>query len=214
VNYIYKYVFDNKIYYIGQTINLYNRINQHLNDAGFKGKNFEIYYFEVPNKTLTNAYEICLIKKYKPQLNTMYINNSTQILNIEEPEWKLYMGTIYNDDPSINNFQEISVKQDYYTAIEIAKILGIHRSTIYTWKKKDEIIMEDNYVSHEELIRICNKNPGWFISLESASKLLGVSLTNLLLNVECGIIPSIELNGNIKIAKKTLKKLDKNNLIE
>lgn len=209
MGYIYKYVFNNEIYYIGQTKNLYNRVNQHMNDVGFKGKTFEIYYFETPNQILTNAYELCLIQKYRPCLNTMYNSAIIPVLDIEEPNWILYKNSVYQINPTIMNYEEIVVEQDYYTAIELSKILGIHRSTVYIWKKNNEIIMENNYVSHEELIKLCNKNPGWFISPESAAKFMGISLDLFLKKVKAGIIPSIELNGTIKIAKKVIKKLDK-----
>lgn len=89
--YIYKYVNNNIIEYIGQTTNLEKRIEQHKKDKlkNFKGK---IYYFECPNKTAMNSWEYCLINKYHPKYNAALKDNQTNI-NINEPEWKLYMDT-------------------------------------------------------------------------------------------------------------------------
>jgi hypothetical protein len=86
--YIYKYVENNKIIYIGQTTNLERRIKDHTKDklANFKG---DIYYFECPNQTAMNSWEYCLINKYHPPYNIALKDTETKI-NIAEPEWKKY----------------------------------------------------------------------------------------------------------------------------
>lgn len=87
--YIYKYVQNNKIIYIGQTTDLERRIKEHTKDKlkGFKG---QIYYFECSNKTSMDSWEYMLINKYHPQYNSA-LNNSKEKINIKEPEWTLFL---------------------------------------------------------------------------------------------------------------------------
>ena len=90
--YVYKYVENDKIIYIGQTTDLEKRIYNHTKDklANFKG---QIYYFKCPNKTAMNSWEYCLINKYHPKYN-IALNNSNTSINIEEPQWILYKTTV------------------------------------------------------------------------------------------------------------------------
>jgi predicted GIY-YIG superfamily endonuclease len=87
--YIYKYVNNNVVEYIGQTTDLERRIKQHQQD---KLKNFhgQIYYFTCKNKTEMNGWEYFLINKYHPCYNVALKNENT-IIKMEEPEWSLYM---------------------------------------------------------------------------------------------------------------------------
>ena len=87
--YVYKYVQNNKVIYIGQTTDLDRRINEHTRD---KLKNFrgEVYFFECTNKTSMDSWEYMLINKYHPQYNIV-LNNPKETVNIEEPKWKLYL---------------------------------------------------------------------------------------------------------------------------
>ena len=96
--YIYKYVKDNKILYIGQTTDLSRRIKDHEKDklAGFTGK---IYYFECPNKTAMDSWEYCLINKYHP-IDNIALKDKNININIEEPKWNLYE-IIYPSDEII-----------------------------------------------------------------------------------------------------------------
>lgn len=86
--YIYKYVKDNRIIYVGQTTDLNKRIRDHTRDklASFTG---QIYYFECPNKTAMDSWEYCLINKYHPSENIALKDTNINI-EIKEPEWKLY----------------------------------------------------------------------------------------------------------------------------
>ena len=89
--YIYKYVKNNVIEYIGKTTNLEQRIKQHQKD---KLKNFQgqIYYFECKNQTAMTSWEYSLINKYHPKYNAALKDNEVNII-IQEPEWILYMDT-------------------------------------------------------------------------------------------------------------------------
>lgn len=95
--YIYKYVQNNKIIYIGQTTDLERRIKEHTKDKlkDFKG---QIYYFECPNKTSMDSWEYMLINKYHPQYNSA-LNNLKEKINIKEPEWVLFLIKSYEEKP-------------------------------------------------------------------------------------------------------------------
>ena len=97
--YIYKYVCNDVIEYIGKTTDLDRRIKQHQTDKlkNFKG---QIYYFECQNKTAMNSWEYCLINKYHPRYNIALKNQDTNI-NIDEPKWRLYM-SIANTNTNSN----------------------------------------------------------------------------------------------------------------
>lgn len=88
--YIYKYIDNNEIVYIGQTINLIERINQHKTD---KLENLnDIWFFECNNKTEMDSYEYFLIQKYRPKLNVTFnkdygINTDNTLFNFQEPTW-------------------------------------------------------------------------------------------------------------------------------
>lgn len=91
--YIYKYIQNNEIVYIGQTIDLSYRIKTHLKEKTLGTQNIDrIEYFECSNKVIMNAYEFLLIKKYRPKYNIQYNNdNETMGLIIkEEPVWKVF----------------------------------------------------------------------------------------------------------------------------
>lgn len=116
--YIYKYVNNNDIIeYIGQTTDLDRRIKDHTKD---KLKNFhgQIYYFECQNKTAMDSWEYFLIQKYHPKYNVVF-NNTQMTINIDEPEWKLYMETTTKNN--IINFSDY-LKPSITTDQEIPKI--------------------------------------------------------------------------------------------
>lgn len=86
--YIYKYVLNNEIIYIGQSTDLIHRIAQHKFDK-LKDISADIYFFQCENKTAMNSWEYCLINKYHPKYNTA-LNNFNTIIDINEPDWILY----------------------------------------------------------------------------------------------------------------------------
>ena len=83
---IYKYVDkNNEIVYIGQSIRLKQRLQEHTKDqlANFEG---DIYYFNAASKEEMDMMERYLIGKYRPIYNTIGINSVFNI-EIQEPEW-------------------------------------------------------------------------------------------------------------------------------
>lgn len=90
-HYVYKYVFDGKIVYIGKNdTNLINRIYQHTLEPKFREcKEAEIYYAELGNSTESTVMEMLLINKYKPRLNVTFVQDGLSI-DFQEPEWIKY----------------------------------------------------------------------------------------------------------------------------
>lgn len=87
MNYIYKYVYQNQIIYIGQTNNLKKRFREHSYENEIF-KNSSLYYFQVNNQIAANAWEYFLINKYSPTLNIQY--NYKEEIEFSEPTWKSY----------------------------------------------------------------------------------------------------------------------------
>lgn len=91
-HYVYKYVYNGKIIYIGKTdSNLDTRINQHKLEDKFKPYlKSDIYYIELANAIMSDAVESELIRRYKPALNIAKMSDWDG-LEFIEPEWKLFV---------------------------------------------------------------------------------------------------------------------------
>lgn len=105
--YIYKYVSDNSIVYIGQSVNLKKRIAQHKID---KLKDFvgDIYYFECANKTAMNSWEYFLINKYHPKYNVALQDVNINV-TLQEPDWILYK----EENFSVKNNSENKISNSF-----------------------------------------------------------------------------------------------------
>ena len=90
MGFIYKYVNNDIILYIGKTTNLKRRIGEHATEEKFQNIEFQIYYFKCANSVEMDAYEYFLINKYHPQYNIALNDNNKHIQGLIEPEWKLY----------------------------------------------------------------------------------------------------------------------------
>lgn len=91
MNYVYKYVSDGKIIYIGKCDReIYKRIEEHKREKKFKPfqGNVQIYYASVANSTMSDVVESELIRRYKPELNVAKMSDWAGI-EFVEPEWKL-----------------------------------------------------------------------------------------------------------------------------
>lgn len=90
-HYVYKYVFDGEIVYIGKNDTyLIDRIYQHTLETKFRQcKDAEIYYAELRNSTESSVMEMLLINKYKPRLNVTFVQDGLSI-DFQEPEWIKY----------------------------------------------------------------------------------------------------------------------------
>ena len=88
-NYIYKYVRNNEIIYIGKTKDLKRRHQEHLRDERFLQTDM-LYYFICPSTKIMDLYEIILINKYHPFLNQAD-NHIDIIADMIEPEWTSFL---------------------------------------------------------------------------------------------------------------------------
>lgn len=146
--YIYKYVNnDNTIEYIGQTTDLDRRIKDHTKD---KLKNFhgQIYYFECQNKTAMDSWEYFLIQKYHPKYNIVF-NNTQTIINIDEPEWKLYMETTTtNNVINFSNYLKSSIIKEETSKImnnSDVKIISGPRRLIFRCRRCGTVFETSHY---------------------------------------------------------------------
>ena len=91
-HYVYKYVFDDEIVYIGKNdTDLHSRIYQHTLEEKFQPiKEAQIYFVELQNSVESRVMEELLINKYKPILNVACKQNGMSI-SFEEPDWEKYV---------------------------------------------------------------------------------------------------------------------------
>jgi len=99
-HYVYKYVYNDEIIYIGKTdSDLKQRLSQH----GKTGDNIdreawneinssEIYYITLANSIMCDVVESELIRRYKPKYNKAKMSDWSG-LPFDEPEWEKYIET-------------------------------------------------------------------------------------------------------------------------
>jgi len=96
-HYVYKYVLNNEIIYIGKTDTfLKNRISQHgkpgdniPKEAWEDINNSDVYYITLNNSTMSDVVESELIRRYKPRYNVAKTSEWSG-LPFPEPEWVKY----------------------------------------------------------------------------------------------------------------------------
>ncbi len=92
-HYVYKYVYNGEIVYIGKNdTDLISRIKQHEKENKFLPYIFsDIYYITLENKVETRIMETMLINRYKPKLNIADKANGTGLaIEFTEPHWEKY----------------------------------------------------------------------------------------------------------------------------
>ena len=99
-HYVYKYIYNNSIVYIGRTIDMDRRVKDHKSELHFqkfcknnniKYSDFNIEYITLSNSNEENIVERVLIDKYTPELNTTYINSPLNNIQFNlNSEWKKY----------------------------------------------------------------------------------------------------------------------------
>lgn len=90
MNGVYKYVYGNKIIYIGKSDNsIIDRISAHTKEEKFMPyiDKVDIYYSPCINPAHTKVVETCLINKYKPILNVMDKYEESFDVGFIEPSW-------------------------------------------------------------------------------------------------------------------------------
>ena len=92
--YIYKYVRDGEIKYIGKTVNMWKRFSQHKKETKFQNLNFtsqDVYYVECASKVQMDMLELLLINKYMPELNVVAKPKDnavfTSVCEMKDFEW-------------------------------------------------------------------------------------------------------------------------------
>ena len=137
--YVYKYVVDNEIIYIGLTDNLQRRIKEHASGVGLESKflpyleNALIYYHKCGNETEMRALESLLINHYKPTLNVIDVNpgESTITTNVD---WQLYCEDQFADHLT-------------YDLQKYQKLLKSNKTRIQNYQaKQEELILRMNYL--------------------------------------------------------------------
>ncbi len=99
MHYVYKYVLNSKIIYIGKADRgLENRLRQHgvsgdniPREAWNELKNSEIWYIQLPTSVMTDVVESELIRRYKPKWNVAKKDVEWCGLPFVEPEWTRYV---------------------------------------------------------------------------------------------------------------------------
>ena len=96
-HYVYKYVLDDEIIYIGKCD---KDLDSRLYSHGRKGDNIietawddinksDVFYMELPNSTMSDVVESELINRYKPRYNKAKMSDWSGI-PFREPKWKPY----------------------------------------------------------------------------------------------------------------------------
>lgn len=104
MHYVYKYVYDDEIIYIGKTdTSLNKRISQHGRCGDNISKkyweeinNSKIYYCKANNRYMTDVIESEMIRRYKPKCNKAKKSNWSG-LEFVEPEWYFYDKDLYKE---------------------------------------------------------------------------------------------------------------------
>lgn len=135
--FIYKYLnAQGQIIYIGQTIDIRNRVWQH-NEKTDKiySEIKDIYYYRCKHKTEMDAYEYFLIRKHHPKYNCVFNNESN--CYIDEPEWILYQAKNFQKSKDLRRKRKgkailcIETGIIYTSGRDAEAKLGIHHTNIY-----------------------------------------------------------------------------------
>ena len=98
-HYVYKYVLQDEIIYIGKNdTNLHNRIASHgkpgdnIDQEGWSDINrADVYYIKLANSVMSDVVEKELIRRYKPKYNKAAIKTEWIGIPFAEPEWTKYV---------------------------------------------------------------------------------------------------------------------------
>lgn len=156
-HYVYKYVCNNEIIYIGKNdTDLYSRLRQHgkcgdnIPEEGWDEiNNSDIFYCELPNVTMSDVVESELIRRYKPKWNKAKMSEWCGI-GFAEPEWERAFEK--NNDKIIkekdSEISDLKSKLDKYKK-EIDRLKELERY------KYDYFSLADRY---EKFISQMNRN--------------------------------------------------------
>lgn len=114
MGWIYKYVYQGNIVYIGKSdSSLEARIKAHEKEDKFQPYlDSEIWYFETINPNETSVFEKCLIDKYKPIINVVDKYEENIRVQIEEPVWNKYHGQSIKSQETKENTRIVKNKKE------------------------------------------------------------------------------------------------------
>ena len=103
-HYVYKYVLNGEIIYIGKTDRpIESRLNNHgkhgdnISESHWKELAFsEIYFCRLANATMADVVETEMIRRHKPRLNKAKVSEWSG-LDFSEPKWEKYIPDISHD---------------------------------------------------------------------------------------------------------------------
>lgn len=155
-HYVYKYVYDDEIIYIGKNdTDLITRIKQHEYEVKFRPYiDSEIYYIELSNKAESKALETLLINKYKPKLNIADKYSGCSFLNFEEPGWEKLNKLIQKNTAKNDSIKKDNVKRRISEINREKKKLKkeldfetiCRKNCIWIYKNKNKLIFNDEEV--------------------------------------------------------------------
>lgn len=122
--FIYKfYDKEDKLLYVGESINIPNRMSAHLSENSWKKKEIKkILYAKCKTKTDMDLYEVFYINKLKPKYNIQHLNDDAPSFELPELEFKLY-----NHVKKIKiTKSEVKKERIYNNKIEIKRIDSIN----------------------------------------------------------------------------------------
>lgn len=174
-HYVYKYVYNNEIIYIGKNdTNLVDRLNQHgktgdniTQDGWDEINNSDIYYAELANSTMADVVETELICKYKPKYNIAKKSDWIGLTFIE-PVWYLYkkndpkeikelkfkLAVLDNENRELKEkIEKISKdKESYYKKIKDELMDDFRSFEFYSFSFK--YFEEESYYSYDEVLNL------------------------------------------------------------
>ena len=117
--YVYKWVYNDNVIYVGQSRDLKNRISKERRDKKFLSyTNANIFFVRCKNMAEMDILEKTLINKYQPQLNTTYKYPDTIDLpfNTSALEWidlenyDEYNEYLINSEDQVNKIKDLKKK--------------------------------------------------------------------------------------------------------
>ena len=165
--YVYKYIENNNIVYIGQTINLKARITAHKYDQ-LKDFNGEIFYTELNTKQEMDLIELILINQFHPIYNTKNLIptiNTKLENNLVWQNYKDFNPTIDNNishEKYINskNYKKRTVSEQDNRRVNVNKDAFLIVNTMY----------EKGIVSDEEAAKKLNIGRTSFMKIRRSAK--------------------------------------------
>ena len=145
-HYVYKYVYNNEIIYIGKNdTDLETRINQHkLEEKFIPYLKSDICYIELANSIMSDVVESELIRRYKPKLNVAKMSDWSG-LDFVEPEWKVFNYTKKKKSNRTAKHAQTKISNKKKTRIMICKLMSQYYCS-YILNNLSKIIEDDkNY---------------------------------------------------------------------